>query len=137
MAIRFRRSVKIVPGVRLNFTKRGMSVSAGPRGATVTAGSRGIYGSAGIPGTGLFFREKIGGKARSSNKQKVSTPSSFAKVEFVLLEDGSIEAQDENGNVLPKKYVKMGREQNQDVFDSWVKNKCNEINSSLDEAITI
>ncbi|WP_419619840.1 DUF4236 domain-containing protein, partial [Thiolapillus sp.] len=29
MVLRFRRSVKIAPGVKINFGKRGMSVSAG------------------------------------------------------------------------------------------------------------
>ncbi len=138
MAIRFRRSVKIIPGVRLNFGKRGMSVSAGVRGATITAGKRGIYSSAGIPGTGLSYRDKIGGKSRPPGKHKVSAPSNFKdKVEFILLEDGSIEVQDESGDSLPNKYMKIWREQNQDVFDSWFKNKCDEINSSIEEALNI
>ncbi|MBW2602689.1 MAG: DUF4236 domain-containing protein [Deltaproteobacteria bacterium] len=138
MAIRFRRSVKIIPGVRLNFGKRGMSVSAGVRGATVTAGKRGVYGNVGIPGTGLSFREKIDGKSRSASPKKVSTTRDFqGKVELILVKDGSVEIQDESGNTLPKKYIKIGREQNRNAFDSWLTNKCNEINSALDKALNI
>lgn len=138
MAIRFRRSVKIVPGVRLNFGKRGVSVSTGVRGAKVTVGSRGTYGNIGIPGTGLSYREKIGGKSKSQSKQKATTPRDFqAKIQLNVLEDGSIEIQDGGGNILPPKYIKIARDQNQDVFDSWLTNQCREINSILDNALHI
>ncbi|MCS5709202.1 DUF4236 domain-containing protein [Candidatus Berkiella cookevillensis] len=32
MTLRFRRTIKIVPGIRLNLGKRGMSISTGVRG---------------------------------------------------------------------------------------------------------
>lgn len=65
MAFRFRRSVKIAPGLRVNFGKRGVSLSGGVRGASITVGSRGTYGNVGIPGTGLSYRSRIdGGKQR-------------------------------------------------------------------------
>ncbi|WP_407933078.1 DUF4236 domain-containing protein, partial [Herbiconiux daphne] len=35
MGFRFRKSVKIMPGVRLNFSKSGMSTSIGGKGATM------------------------------------------------------------------------------------------------------
>jgi len=57
MAIRFHRSLKILPGVRLNLGKRGIGLSAGIRGFHVGIDSRGRpYTSAGIPGTGLSVR---------------------------------------------------------------------------------
>jgi len=59
MAFRFRRTVKIFPGVRLNLGKRGVSVSAGMRGANVTLGRSGLYGNVGVPGSGLSYREKL------------------------------------------------------------------------------
>src|SRR5262245_6796281 len=59
MALRFRKSVKILPGVRLNLTTRGISTTLGPRGATVTLGTRGTYGNLGIPGTGLSMRQRL------------------------------------------------------------------------------
>lgn len=45
MAFRFRRTVSIFPGVRINLGKRGVSVSAGVRGANVTLGRNGLYGN--------------------------------------------------------------------------------------------
>jgi hypothetical protein len=57
MAIRFHRSLKLLPGVRLNFGKRGVGISAGVRGLRVGVDSRGKrYTSVGIPGTGLSAR---------------------------------------------------------------------------------
>ena len=57
----FRRRVKIAPGVTLNFSKSGVSTSVGPRGAKVTFGKNGTYLNTGIPGTGIYKRQKIGG----------------------------------------------------------------------------
>ena len=57
MGFRFYRSLKLLPGVRLNFGKRGIGISAGVRGLHVGVDSRGKgYTSAGIPGTGLSIR---------------------------------------------------------------------------------
>ena len=54
MAWRFRRSVRIAPGVRMNFGKSGFtSWSFGGRGYRTTVSSRGVRRSFGIPGTGL------------------------------------------------------------------------------------
>jgi hypothetical protein len=39
MGLGFRKSVKILPGVKLNLSRRGIGVSAGPKGAKVSAGS--------------------------------------------------------------------------------------------------
>nr|DAK04118.1 MAG TPA: Protein of unknown function (DUF4236) [Caudoviricetes sp.] len=38
MAIRFRKSIKILPSIKLNLSKTGISVSAGVRGTYATAG---------------------------------------------------------------------------------------------------
>jgi Protein of unknown function (DUF4236) len=54
MSLRFRRSLRIAPGVRLNLGLHGAGLSVGPRGLHVGVNRRGIYSSAGIPGTGLY-----------------------------------------------------------------------------------
>lgn len=68
MALRFRRSMKIAPGVRVNLTKKGVSARVGPRGAGVTVGTSGTTVSAGAPGTGLHVSEKIA-KPKSQNRR--------------------------------------------------------------------
>jgi hypothetical protein len=50
---RFRRSVKLFPGVRWNFGKKSTSLSIGGRGANYTVGTSGGRTTVGIPGTGL------------------------------------------------------------------------------------
>lgn len=55
MGLRFRKSFKVAPGVRLNLSKSGLGVSAGVKGARVGVSSRGqTYSSVGIPGTGIY-----------------------------------------------------------------------------------
>src|SRR5262249_29228172 len=56
MGFRFRRSIKVLPGVRLNFGKKGLnSLSVGRRGASVNFSNRGTRRSIGLPGTGLSY----------------------------------------------------------------------------------
>jgi hypothetical protein len=50
-----RRSIKILPGIRLNFGKRGVSTSIGVRGAHVTFGKTGTRTTVGLPGSGMSF----------------------------------------------------------------------------------
>src|SRR5262249_22193200 len=50
---RFRRSLKLLPGVRWNIGKNSTSVSFGGRGFTYTLGTRGSRTTVGIPGTGI------------------------------------------------------------------------------------
>lgn len=70
MAWSFRRRVKILPGVHLNFSKKGISTTIGPRGASITTGPRGTYLNTSIPGTGIYNRQKI------SSGKKTNTSSS-------------------------------------------------------------
>ena len=63
MTVRFRRSLKIAPGIHLNFNKNSTSLSLGPRGAHYTMSSTGRRTvSAGIPGTGLYAYETVNPK---------------------------------------------------------------------------
>ena len=56
--LRFRRSVKIAPGVRLNFNKASHSVTVGRRGVHYTHSTNGtVTKSFGIPGTGVSWRK--------------------------------------------------------------------------------
>jgi hypothetical protein len=54
---RFRRSIKILPGVRWNIGKNSSSVSLGGKGLTYTTGTKGSRTTVGIPGTGLSYTQ--------------------------------------------------------------------------------
>ncbi len=62
MGFRFQKRINILPGIRANLSKGGVSASLGPRGADVNIGRNGITTNAGIPGTGLSYRSKAGGR---------------------------------------------------------------------------
>jgi hypothetical protein len=57
MGWRFRQRFKVLPGVRLNLSKTGLSVSIGGAPLTLNVGPRGVYGTASLPGTGISYRE--------------------------------------------------------------------------------
>ena len=61
MGFRFFRRMKILPGMYVNFGKRGASLSFGPRGAKVNIGRNGVRSSVGIPGTGIRYEKKLVG----------------------------------------------------------------------------
>jgi hypothetical protein len=65
MGFGFRKSIKILPGVRVNVSRSGVSTSIGGRGASVNIGKRGTYLNAGVPGTGLSYRERMDGGSGS------------------------------------------------------------------------
>ena len=61
MGFRFQKRIGILPWLRMNLSKSGVSASLGPRGADVNIGRNGVTTNAGIPGTGLSYRSKLGG----------------------------------------------------------------------------
>jgi len=65
MGLRFRRSVKIAPGLRLNFNKNSMGLTLGPRGAHYTVNTKGrVSTSVGLPGTGIYYTESYNKNAK-------------------------------------------------------------------------
>jgi hypothetical protein len=64
MGFRLFRRIRIAPGLGINLSKSGFSLSAGMRGARVTVGPRGVRRTVGIPGTGVSYTS-TGAKART------------------------------------------------------------------------
>ena len=58
MGWRFRKSIKLIPGVRLNLSKTGVSTSIGRPGATVNIRGRRVRDTVGIPGSGVSYSEE-------------------------------------------------------------------------------
>jgi hypothetical protein len=54
----FRRSKSILPGLRLNFSKRGVGVSTGRRGASVSRGATGRK-QVSLGWKGMFWRRRV------------------------------------------------------------------------------
>lgn len=69
----YRKRKQILPGVWLNFSKRGISTTIGKRGASVNFGSSGTFLNLGIPGTGLYSRQRISSGKRGSRKESIAS----------------------------------------------------------------
>jgi len=53
---RFRKTISVLPGVKVNLSKTGVSTSVGGKGATLNIGHGKKNVTLGIPGTGLSYR---------------------------------------------------------------------------------
>ncbi|MEA3327392.1 MAG: DUF4236 domain-containing protein [Chloroflexota bacterium] len=143
MPSRFRKSIKIAPGVRLNIGKKRGSITIGKRGSSVNFGSRGVYGNIGVPGTGLSYRSKLGGSSQNlkSNSGKPDNPSQSNKtvisIQISLLEDGSVTFKDENGNLLPDDWVRKAKSQNKQLILDWLYQHCEEKNEEITSLFNI
>ena len=60
MGFRFYKRVRLFPGVSVNLSRSGPSLSVGVRGAHVTVGKRGVTRTVGLPGTGIFYTSRTG-----------------------------------------------------------------------------
>ena len=107
MGLRFRKSVKICKGVKINLSKSGASLSLGGKGSTFNFSGRGAKHTIGLPGTGFSYTTSINkGKKSASRKStapssrvasSVSTPSS---VNVSMNDKGKVTILDENGNEI-------------------------------------
>lgn len=71
--MRYRKKIRLFPGVYLNLSKTGISTTFGIPGASINLNKTGIYGNLGLPGTGLFDRKKLSGwnKAGSQTESQI------------------------------------------------------------------
>lgn len=85
MSVNFRKRVKVVPGINLNFSKKGVSTSIGPQGAKININKHGAYASTSIPGTGIYSRQKITtwDQTQSRRKTNKSNTSNVSLLFFV------------------------------------------------------
>lgn len=85
----FRRRIKVIPGVYLNLSKRGVSATVGVRGASLTFRDDSVYSNVGIPGTGLYNRQKISGSPIASKKSNLLPSPSPRETSNDQLSSGS------------------------------------------------
>lgn len=81
MGLRFRRSIKIAPGVRVNLNKKSASVTFGPKGLKHTVSTTGkSHTTVGVPGTGLSYTTSSDQPVRVPAAQRPTSPKSKAVV---------------------------------------------------------
>ena len=76
MRVRFRRSIRVVPGVKINLNKKSAGVTIGRRGMHYTVNTKGQQTtSVGLPGTGLSVQHTSKPK-RSRTSPALTTANS-------------------------------------------------------------
>ncbi|MCI7713098.1 MAG: DUF4236 domain-containing protein [Clostridiales bacterium] len=71
MGMRFRKSIKIAPGVRVNVGKKSAGISVGGKYGGVSVNSKtGARARVSAPGTGLSYSSKIGSSTHSSSHMR-------------------------------------------------------------------
>ena len=69
MGLRFRKSISLGKGIRLNFGKSGASISVGRKGYRKTINTKGqVTTTIGIPGTGIYYTDKKSLKKSDSSR---------------------------------------------------------------------
>ena len=104
MALRFRKSVRLMPGVRVNFSKSGPSLSVGGRGATVNFSARGTRTTVGLPGTGLSW-STTSSRGRAPSRRQIEAVIRRAELE------ARVRAAEE--------FVEEQEQVLRDIVDSW------------------
>lgn len=66
MAFKFQKRIKVLPGVRVNLSKSGVSTSVGGKGATVNLRRAKTKVTLGIPGTGLSHSTETGSRKKTA-----------------------------------------------------------------------
>ena len=119
--MRFRKTVKIAKGVKMNASTSGVSFTVGGKGISLNLGSKGVFLNTSIPGTGLYDRhtlvkgktinemadkvtnkvkEKVTGKpAQSGSKSAAKSGAKAAKAAPALPESLSFD-MDETGRLM-------------------------------------
>jgi len=131
MSLRFRRSFRVAPGIRVNFSGSGASLSVGPRGASATFGSRGTYFNAGIPGTGLYTRSRVGTpSAPAAGADKPGKVS--VSVQVTVEDDGTVRFLDANDQPLPQEWIERAKRQKGAQIREMIERACDKINSKVE-----
>ncbi|MBK1656531.1 DUF4236 domain-containing protein [Allochromatium vinosum] len=115
MGFRFRRSIKLAPGVRLSFSTRGAGLSLGPRGASVSIGQRGIYGNLGLPGTGLSYRERLDRPTRPAASSRPSAGTLELELKVSVTDEGQVEVRDSRGQLIAEDLRARALRENRDA----------------------
>ena len=81
MGFKFRKRIKIAPGININLSKSGISTSIGKPEATINIGKKGVKATVGVPGSGFSYSQNL---SKNSSQGQVSSPkntgSLFTKI---------------------------------------------------------
>lgn len=90
MGFRIRKNLTLLPGLRVNLSKSGASLSVGKRGATINIGRKGARSTIGVPGSGVSYSsyepyEKKSGQNPESGRSGWFWPVTLAVAVILVL----------------------------------------------------
>mgnify|MGYP000427256007 CR=1 FL=1 len=135
MAVRFRKSIKLAPGIRMNLSGAGVGWTLGPRGASVGIGKRGARLNTSF--MGVSSSQKLSGPSRTSKLAPKKKELTEVLLTCALHDDGSLTFHDADGNDLPEHVVEAAKKQNKEAILAVIQRKCDEINSAVEALGTI
>lgn len=106
MGLRFRKSIKIAPGIKLNLSKSGVGMSVGTKGARVSFNSKGrVTKTVGIPGTGISYvtTDNIRSTKKRAEENKTKSSANISQYANSVPVSGEIIDSSNNNNQSPKR----------------------------------
>jgi len=82
---RFRKRIKVMPGVWFNLSKRGVSTSFGGKGLTLNEKNGKIRTTVGLPGTGLSYSSTSTGQESQDPAKRVTHPILWILLVIVVM----------------------------------------------------
>jgi hypothetical protein len=91
MPVRFRRTFTLFPGVKVNVSKGGMSITVGRKGFHLNFSKRGVRQTVGLPGSGISQTSYLykndpddeeTGKKSESEKEEAETAEATPTIEL-------------------------------------------------------
>lgn len=137
MALRFRRSIKLAPGIRMNLSGSGASWTLGPRGASIGVGKRGTFLNTGIPGTGLSSRTRLSSGIPAPRPQQLRLAAAPSQEQNVSLrvsvsDEGEITATDMSGAPATEQLLALAKTQAKGEIRDLLGDCCAKINGQVD-----
>ncbi|MFJ2993666.1 DUF4236 domain-containing protein [Pandoraea sp. NPDC087047] len=129
MAVRFRKSIKLAPGIRMNLSGSGIGWTLGPRGASVGISSRGTRlntSFAGISSSQLISRP------RSSAREATARESVNVRMTCSVQSDGQLVFLDTNGEPVSEHLVSLAKKQHKEGLLELIQAKCDDINAEVE-----
>ena len=81
--MRFRKTITLFKGLKMNVSTSGVSFTVGGRGLSANVGAKGVYLNTGIPGTGLSDRRKLLDFDGDGRRRAPARPDPVASAELM------------------------------------------------------
>lgn len=133
MGLRFRKTFKLAPGVRMNLGSGGTSFNFGPRGASISIGKRGLFANTSV----LGFSSRTNLSSSQTRSRPIATSDLSAKtvqtdVIVGVTDEGELYFRDPSGRPVPEAWIEAAKKQQAEAIRTLIKTKCDEINAQIE-----